>query len=68
MANLKGRTERDVELKATPEQFYNMWRRAAHQLPDIAGHIQAVELHEGDWDLHGSIKFWNYTIGNDANQ
>ncbi|GMN19927.1 hypothetical protein TIFTF001_039932 [Ficus carica] len=63
MANLKGRVETEVELKASPEQFYNMWRRTAHHLPNAAGHhIKAVEVHEGDWDTHGAVKFWNYTL------
>ncbi|EXB23151.1 MLP-like protein 329 [Morus notabilis] len=63
MANLKGKVETEVELKATPEQFYNMFRRTAHHLPNVAGHhIKAVEVHEGDWDSHDCVKFWNYTI------
>ena len=68
MANLKGKVETEIEIKASPEKFYNMFTKTAHHVPNAAGnHIKGVEVHEGDWDTHGSVKFWNYTLGKSTN-
>ncbi|KAI4388226.1 hypothetical protein MLD38_000574 [Melastoma candidum] len=61
---LHGTLEAEVELKSTAENFYKIWRSEAHKMPDItSSNIQAVKVHEGDWDSHGAIKIWNYTVG-----
>lgn len=60
----KGTVEAEVELKSPAEKFYKIWRSEAHKLPDITStNIQAVKVHEGDWDSHGAVKIWNYTVG-----
>ncbi|KAF4364574.1 hypothetical protein CsatB_019790 [Cannabis sativa] len=60
---LKGKIEIDVDIKASPTKFYHMFRKTAHIVPHCAGsHIQGVDVHEGDWESHGSIKFWKYTV------
>ncbi|GAV67489.1 Bet_v_1 domain-containing protein [Cephalotus follicularis] len=52
----------EVELKSPPEKLYNIFKKEAHIMPAASpNHLQAVEVHEGDWETHGSIKFWNYT-------
>ncbi|KAL5761040.1 hypothetical protein ACOSQ2_019878 [Xanthoceras sorbifolium] len=28
----------------------------------LAGKVEAVDLHEGDWETPGSIKLWKYII------
>ncbi|KAG6714168.1 hypothetical protein I3843_05G174400 [Carya illinoinensis] len=60
---LKGKLETEIEIKSTADKFYNIFRSTTHHFPKATPNIiQAVEVHEGDWDTHGSIKFWNYTI------
>ncbi|KAF2305524.1 hypothetical protein GH714_006188 [Hevea brasiliensis] len=60
--SLKGKLETVFELKATPEQYFNVWAKQAHQIPNhTPSNIQAVQVHEGDWETAGSIKIWNYT-------
>ncbi|KAM7275454.1 hypothetical protein ACFE04_017320 [Oxalis oulophora] len=54
--------EAEEEFDAPAEKFYEIWRKRPHHMPDIApDHIQGVEVHEGDYETHGSIKSWNYT-------
>ncbi|XP_010459011.1 PREDICTED: MLP-like protein 328 [Camelina sativa] len=53
----------DVPLKGLAEKHYRRWRSQNNIVPDAIGHhIQGVTVHDGDWDSHGSIKSWNYTI------
>ncbi|GMN66593.1 hypothetical protein TIFTF001_035657 [Ficus carica] len=62
MSNLKGKAETVIEIEASPEQYYNIWKQA-HHIPNVAGdHIQGVDVHEGDWHSHGGVKSWKYTV------
>ncbi|XP_062111132.1 MLP-like protein 28 [Humulus lupulus] len=61
--DLKGKVEIDIDIKAPPTKFYHMFKKTAHHVPHCAGnHIQGVDVHEGDWESHGSIKVWKYTV------
>ena len=54
----------EVPLKGTAEKHYKRWKSENHLFPDTIGHhIQNVTVHEGEWDSHGGIKIWNYTLG-----
>lgn len=54
----------EVPLKGTAEKHYKRWRSENHIFPDAVGHhIQSVTVHDGEWDSHGAIKIWNYTLG-----
>ena len=54
----------EVPLNGTAEKYYKRWKSENHLFPDAAGHhIQSVTVHDGDWDSHGGIKIWNYTLG-----
>ncbi|AEE77163.1 major latex protein-like [Arabidopsis thaliana] len=54
----------EVPLKGTAEKHFQRWRNENHLFPDAVGHhIQGVSVHDGEWDTHGSIKIWNYTLG-----
>ncbi|XP_059446623.1 MLP-like protein 43 [Corylus avellana] len=67
MASLKGKLETEIEIKADPQKFYEIFKKQAHQVPNATpDHIQAVEVHEGDWETHGSIKLWKYTVEGNA--
>ncbi|CAN0839679.1 MLP-like protein 328 [Linum grandiflorum] len=62
MSAMSGKLEAEVELKAPPAKFYNIFRKTAHHVPTHApSNIQDVKVHEGDWDCHDTIKIWNYT-------
>ncbi|CAF2071173.1 unnamed protein product [Brassica oleracea] len=53
----------EVPLKGTAEKHYKRWRNENHAFPDAVGHhIQSVTVHDGEWDSHGAIKIWNYTL------
>ncbi|CAF2130976.1 BnaA03g46170D [Brassica napus] len=53
----------EVPLKGTAEKHYKRWKSENHLFPDTIGHyIQNVTVHEGEWDSHGGIKIWNYTL------
>lgn len=59
---LSGKIEMKVEIKSNADQFYNIFRKQVHQVPNIsASNVHHVELHEGDFQTHGSIKTWKYT-------
>ncbi|KAJ9153085.1 hypothetical protein P3X46_026569 [Hevea brasiliensis] len=61
--DLKGKLETELELKSTPDQFFNFWKVQVHQAPDhTPANVQGVKVHEGDWETSGSIKIWDYTI------
>jgi hypothetical protein len=60
-SSLCGKLEVDVEIKASPEQFHEVFSRRPHHLSNVsADNIKGVELHEGEWGKPGSIIFWNY--------
>lgn len=61
---LQGKVETEFEIKASADQFYNVFRSQAHQVPNATpDHIQGIEVHEGDWETHGAVKSWKYTVG-----
>ncbi|CAF2027393.1 unnamed protein product [Brassica napus] len=54
----------EVPLKGTAEKHYKRWKSENFLFPDAIGHhIQNVTVHDGEWDSHGGIKIWNYTLG-----
>ncbi|XP_050275431.1 MLP-like protein 28 [Quercus robur] len=60
--SLKGKVGTEIEIKSPPEKFYNIFKSQAYHVPNAApNHIQGVDVHEGDWETHGSIKIWKYT-------
>ncbi|KAI9169026.1 hypothetical protein LWI28_005726 [Acer negundo] len=59
---LAGKLEVDVVLKASGDSFYKILINQVHQMPTASSKIQAVDIHEGDWETPGSIKLWKYTI------
>ncbi|KAM7275516.1 hypothetical protein ACFE04_017382 [Oxalis oulophora] len=61
MSSLYGKLETDVEIKATPKQFHEVFSSRPHHLSNVsADNIKGVELHEGEWGMPGSVLFWNY--------
>ncbi|CAI0410505.1 unnamed protein product [Linum tenue] len=59
---ISGKLEAEVELHCSPAKFYDMVKNSVHDLPSHSPtHVQAVQVHEGDWDAHGTVKFWIYT-------
>jgi hypothetical protein len=60
---LKGKLETEIEIKADAQKFYETFKQQSHQVPNATDHIQAVAVHEGDWETHGSVKIWQYTVG-----
>ena len=62
--SLKGKVGTEIEIKSPPEKYYNIFKGQAYHVPNAApDHIQGVDVHEGDWETHGSVKIWKYTLG-----
>ncbi|KAK4596735.1 hypothetical protein RGQ29_014681 [Quercus rubra] len=60
---LKYKLGTEVEIKSPPEKYYNIFKGQAFHVPNAApDHIQGVDVHEGDWETHGSVKIWKYTM------
>ena len=61
---LVGKQEADVEIKAPADKFFNILRSKIHHIPNISSDkVHGVEVHEGDWETLGSVKFWKFTVG-----
>ncbi|WCJ33565.1 Polyketide cyclase/dehydrase and lipid transport superfamily protein [Euphorbia peplus] len=60
---LKYKLIKEVDLKASPEESFSVWKHTSHQIPDhTPSNLQAVHLHEGDWKTSGCLKTWKYTV------
>ncbi|XP_028759007.1 MLP-like protein 43 [Neltuma alba] len=56
-----GKLETDVHIKATAEQFHDVFCSRTHHIANVCPEkVQGVEIHEGEWGSQGSIIFWNY--------
>ena len=61
---LTGKLEAETEIKVSADKFFKIFRSQAHHIPNASSDkIHKIEVHEGDWESHGSIKHWSYTIG-----
>ncbi|KAL4279093.1 hypothetical protein GQ457_03G010210 [Hibiscus cannabinus] len=53
--------EVDVEIKASPEQFHDMFANKPHHVHNTCyDKIQGCELHEGEWGKVGTVVYWSY--------
>ncbi|XVF85391.1 hypothetical protein PTKIN_Ptkin17bG0114200 [Pterospermum kingtungense] len=58
---LTGKLEADVEIKASPQQFHDMFSNKPHHVHHTCyDKIQGCDLHDGSWGTVGSVIFWNY--------
>ncbi|KAI9071873.1 hypothetical protein K1719_002598 [Acacia pycnantha] len=55
-----GKLETDVHIKATAEQFHDVFCSRTHHIAKVCDKVQSVDIHEGEWGSQGSIIFWNY--------
>ncbi|OMO99731.1 hypothetical protein COLO4_13128 [Corchorus olitorius] len=61
-SNLCHKIETDVEIKASAQQFHDMfWTRPHHVSNACDDKIHGCELLEGDWGNVGAIVLWHYT-------
>ncbi|KAJ7942979.1 MLP-like protein 28, partial [Quillaja saponaria] len=61
---LQGKVETEVEMKVPDDKFCNIWWKQAHHVPTASpNNIEAVHVHDVDWETEGSIKVWKYNIG-----
>lgn len=62
---LSGKVETEIEIQAPAAKFYNLFRKQLHHIPQICTEmVHGAKVHEGDWENVGSVKHWDYTIGN----
>lgn len=60
---LVGKMETEVEIKSPADKFYNTFSSKAHTVPNMSpGNLHGVEVHEGDWEIHGSVKSWTFSL------
>ncbi|KAE8705454.1 MLP-like protein 28 [Hibiscus syriacus] len=58
---MTSKLETDVEIKATPEQFHDMFTNKPHHVHHTCyDKIQGCDLHEGEWGKVGTIVSWSY--------
>jgi len=62
--SLSGKVEGEVEIQASADKFFHIFRKKLHHVPNISSErIHAAKVHEGDWENVGSVKHWDITIG-----
>ncbi|KAG8498429.1 hypothetical protein CXB51_006940 [Gossypium anomalum] len=60
-STLTCKLEADVDIKASPEQFHEMFAHKPHHLHHTCyDKIQGCDLHEGEWGKVGTIVHWSY--------
>ncbi|CAI0434126.1 unnamed protein product [Linum tenue] len=59
---MKGKLQSVMEVKASANKVYQVWK-ASYDIPKLtAENIHKVEVQQGDWETTGSIKYWCYTL------
>ena len=61
--DLCGKLELDVDIKATCEQFHNMFKHKPHHIHSTTENVHGCELHDGEWGTVGAVIEWNYFHG-----
>lgn len=60
---LAGRIERHIEIDASAELFYHIWKNESYRVRTASpANIVAVDVHQGQWHEHGAVKHWTYNI------
>ncbi|KAK8526195.1 hypothetical protein V6N13_017252 [Hibiscus sabdariffa] len=58
---LTGKLEADVEIKASPEQFHDMFANKPHHVHRACSDkVQGCDLQEGEWGKVGTIIIWSF--------
>ncbi|XAR72237.1 hypothetical protein NMG60_11018809 [Bertholletia excelsa] len=61
---LAGKIEAEAEIKCSPEAMLHIFGGKAHGMPKLCGvRIPKIEVVEGDWGKHGSVRIWTYISG-----
>ncbi|CAL5418807.1 unnamed protein product [Camellia sinensis] len=59
---LKGKIERQMEIKSDGDVFHEVLSARPHHIHNMSpDHVQSVELLEGQWGTPGCVIFWKYT-------
>ncbi|WVZ09247.1 hypothetical protein V8G54_013777 [Vigna mungo] len=60
---LSGKVEAEVDIKASADKFFHVFRKQLQHLPNISSErIHSAVLHEGDWENVDAVKHWEFTI------
>ncbi|KAK8477637.1 hypothetical protein V6N13_017267 [Hibiscus sabdariffa] len=66
---LTGKLEADVEIKASPEQFHDMFANKPHHMHHACNDkVQGCDLHEGEWGKVGTIVIFRFVLDGKATQ
>ncbi|KAI7981942.1 hypothetical protein LOK49_Contig6G00014 [Camellia lanceoleosa] len=60
--DLGGKMEGEVEIKCDADELFQIGSgKKAHIVPNLSpDKVSKLDLHEGEWGDHGSIKVWTY--------
>ncbi|KAL7240221.1 hypothetical protein ACSBR2_005980 [Camellia fascicularis] len=60
--DLGGKMEGEVEIKCDADELFQICSgKKAHTVPNLSpDKVSKLDLHEGEWGDHGSIKVWTY--------
>ncbi|KAI7981938.1 MLP-like protein 43 [Camellia lanceoleosa] len=63
--DLGGKMEGEVEIKCDTDELFQICSgKKTHTIPNLSpDKVSKVDLHEGEWGDHGSIKVWTYVTG-----
>ncbi|XP_047158041.1 MLP-like protein 43 [Vigna umbellata] len=60
---LSGKVEAEVDIKASADKFFHVFRKQLQHLPNISSErIHSAVLHEGDWENDDAVKHWEFSI------
>lgn len=62
-SSLKRKEMALMSIEAPADVFFKRLSKELYQVPSVSEHFHGVEVHEGDFETHGSVKSWSYTIG-----
>ncbi|KAI8554077.1 hypothetical protein RHMOL_Rhmol05G0069500 [Rhododendron molle] len=59
---LSGKMESEVEIKSNGDDIFHMCagKKSQHTATLSTEKVHKVEIHEGDWGDHGSVKVWTF--------
>ncbi|KAL8137479.1 hypothetical protein V2J09_003480 [Rumex salicifolius] len=64
---LKGKLIGEVEVRSCGDLFHDLFATKPHEIATISPiHIQACDIHDGEFGKPGSTLVWNYTLNGKA--
>lgn len=52
-----------IEIKSPADKFFKGLSKELYHVPNVSDIVHRVEVHEGDFETHGSTKSWTFRAG-----